>query len=120
MSAYFGGKIIADGLYNLDENDENDDGEKHERKIQALIAVGECEVTYAAGTDGTGHSRGAEKPDRTRGDREDERAPCLWKQKMPDNFKIGRAHGLCSLDDAVTDLQQGILEEPCEIRGDWG
>ena len=55
--------MVAKRLYDLYEQDKDDDGEQHERKVQAFIAIGESEVTHAASTDGTCHGSRTQQAD---------------------------------------------------------
>lgn len=56
-------KIVPQGLDDLHEYDQDNDGAKHDRQIPLLIAVSECQVTESACPDHTRHCSGADQTD---------------------------------------------------------
>lgn len=109
-------KMISYRLNNLDENDQDDDGKQHQRRVQPFIAIRQCQITDTAGPDSPGHSRSTDQPDRAGRHRQDKGAFGFRQQEIPDDFYIRRPHRLGRFDNALAHIEDRIFKKPRQVR----
>ena len=108
------GKICAEALEHLNEQDQNNDRDDHDEVLIAIVAVVDGDLAEAAAADDAAHCRVAENGGQRDGDVLYKRGHALGDHDLADYLEGRRAHALRGLDDVAVKLAQAALDKACD------
>ena len=112
-----GRNLVPDGLDQLDQGNQDDDGGNHGIGLEPLIPVADGQVPQAAAPQGTGHGAGTDQADHRQGDAQHNGMHGFRQQHLPDDLERGGPHALGGFNDPGIHFQQGGFDDPGNERG---
>lgn len=105
-----GGKLCADALKELHEQDEQDDRRVHHKVLIAIVAVVDGDFAETAAADDAAHGGVAENSRERDGEVLQQGGDALGDHHLADDLHGRRAHALRGLDDVCVQLTQAALD----------